>query len=141
MTGAKLAAAAESLVGTSFRLHGRDPANGLDCIGVVTVAFALCGRNTPIPRGYGIRNTGIAQWLVFAEKAGMAEVREAGQPGDLILVRPGPGQHHLLVELARERFVHAHAGLRRVVVQPGPLPWPIERRWRLAEQDDRPWPR
>jgi murein DD-endopeptidase / murein LD-carboxypeptidase len=28
-------------------------------------------------------------------------------------------------------LVHAHAGLGKVVVTPAPLPWPIERHWRL----------
>ena len=53
-------------------------------------------------------------------------------PGDLILARPGPAQHHLLVASGPDRFIHAHAGLRRVVAMPGPLPWPVLHRWRFA---------
>ena len=40
MSGAALAAAAESLVGTRFRLHGRDPDTGLDCVGLLAASLA-----------------------------------------------------------------------------------------------------
>lgn len=135
MSGAELAAAAETLAGTPFRLHGRDPATGLDCVGVVVAALQACGRPGAGPYGYGLRHSSIARWLTHAAEAGLAEADGATAPGDVHLVRPGPGQHHLLVALAHGRFVHAHAGLRRVVIQPGPLPWPTARRWRLAPQD------
>ncbi|MFA9200910.1 MAG: NlpC/P60 family protein [Cypionkella sp.] len=135
MSGARLAEAAEALVGAPFRLHGRDPASGLDCVGVIAAALAACGRAVPAPHGYGLRNRSIAPWLMLAERAGLAETAAPLAPGDAVLARPGPGQHHLLIALAGGRFVHAHAGLRRVVVQPGPLPWPELRRWRLAPQD------
>ncbi len=36
---ADLAAAALNLIGTPFRLHGRDPATGLDCVGLVAEAM------------------------------------------------------------------------------------------------------
>lgn len=132
MTGDDLARGAETLAGVPFRLHGRDPATGLDCVGVVAAAFAACGRRPRSPRGYGLRNRAIDRWTALAEAAGLDRVQGDRRPGDIVLVRPGPGQHHLLVALAGDRFVHAHAGLRRVVVQPGPLPWPIERCWRLT---------
>ena len=35
MSAQALAEAAAALVGSRFRLHGRDPATGLDCIGGV----------------------------------------------------------------------------------------------------------
>lgn len=131
MIGADLARAAEALVGAPFRLHGRDVATGLDCLGVVTAAFAACGREQgPLP-AYGLRNRSIAQWPEQAEHAGLRPSASPAIAGDVVLVRPGPGQHHLLVALGTDCFVHAHAGLRRVVVQPGPLPWPVERLWRL----------
>jgi hypothetical protein len=39
----------------------------------------------------------------------------------------------LLLTAPPHGFVHAHAGLRRVVTTPAPLPWPIECHWRLAD--------
>ena len=135
MTGAQLAVAAEALVGAPFRLHGRDPASGLDCVGVAAAALSKIGRAVREPDGYGLRNRSIARLLALAEANGFAEARGPLAAGDLLLVRPGPGQHHLLLAAGPDRFIHAHAGLRRVVAQPGPLPWPIERRWRLASKD------
>ncbi|MGN3974446.1 NlpC/P60 family protein [Tsuneonella sp. SYSU-LHT278] len=135
VSGARLAAAAEALAGTPFRLHGRDPASGLDCVGVVAAAFAACGHSPPKLCGYGLRNTAIHRWTDLASLVGLVDAAGGAKPGDVILVRPGAGQHHLLLALDRDRFVHAHAGLRRVVIQPGPLPWPVERRWRIAEEE------
>lgn len=135
MTGAELAAAAEALVGAPFRLHGRDPATGLDCVGVIAAAFSACRRPIPDPRGYALRSIAITRWLGLAEGAGLADCNAPMAPGDIVLVRPGPAQHHLVIAASGGRFVHAHAGLRRVVAQPGPLPWPIRRRWRLVAQD------
>ncbi|MGX7951410.1 NlpC/P60 family protein [Tsuneonella sp. HG249] len=135
MTGADLAHAAARLVGAPFRLHGRDPVTGLDCVGVVAAAFAECGRPIAAPRGYGLRNRSIEPWLSLADESGLSEVCGRAKAGDVVLVRPGAGQHHLLVQLAGGRFVHAHAGLRRVVAQPAPLAWPEARRWRLAQED------
>ncbi|WP_234024915.1 hypothetical protein [Tsuneonella amylolytica] len=120
-----------------FRLHGRDPATGLDCVGVVAAAFAACGTRPHVPHGYGLRNRSVGALLELAGAAGLADASGEDAVGDILLVRPGPAQHHLLVALSGERYVHAHAGLRRVVIQPGPLPWPVERRWRLAAKETR----
>lgn len=43
--------------------------------------------------------------------------------GDLLLLAPGADQLHLAV-LTERGFVHAHAGLRRVVETPGEPQWP-----------------
>ena len=51
---------------------------------------------------------------------------------EILLVRPGPAQHHLLVVTSLSSFVHAHAGLRRVVEAPLPTSWPIMRHWRFT---------
>lgn len=133
MTGAALARAAEALVGAPFRLHGRDAATGLDCLGVVTAALAASGRDPGSLPAYGLRNRSIDRWIALAERAGFRPSAAPALAGDVVMVRPGPGQHHLLVALEGNLFVHAHAGLRRVVVQPGPLPWSIDRRWRLQQ--------
>ena len=127
--------AAEALIGTPFALHGRSPQHGLDCVGLVACALADCGIAPHTPEGYGLRNAGISRFLVLAEGNGFEAVSETGadkiRRGDLLLVAPGPGQSHLLIALAPDRFVHAHAGLRRVAAYHGPLGWPIEHHWRL----------
>lgn len=127
----KLAAAAEALVDAPFRLHGRDPATGLDCIGVILAAFAGCGRSVGPPPSYALRNTGIAHILPLADRAGLVETTAEPAAGDVILVRPGPAQYHLLIQATDRHFIHAHAGLRRVVRHPAPLPWPVAMRWHL----------
>lgn len=134
MSGADLARAAEALAGTPFRLHGRDPATGLDCVGLYTAAMEAIGRPVTIPPVYGLRNTDIAHALSFAGQAELCDVQAPMIPGDVLLLRIGPGQAHIAITLSGARFVHAHAGLRRVAVSPGPISDPILRHWRIAQQ-------
>lgn len=135
------AQAAEALVGVRFRLHGRDPATGLDCIGLVGAALARCGAPVRYPQGYRLRNHGIRRWLEFAEPNALYRCAELVRRGDVILTRPGPAQHHLLVALGAGRFVHAHAGLRRVVAQPLDIPQPPPAHWRLDPDPEHIWQR
>jgi len=130
--GVALALAAEQLINTPFRLHGRDPATGIDCVGLLVLALAAIGRTVPAPSGYGIRNSELGTALAFAPGMGLAETDDAVGTGDVILVEAGPLQHHLLIAAENSRFIHAHAGLGRVATTPGPLAWPILRHWRLA---------
>lgn len=127
------AAAAEALLGAPFRLGGRDPATGIDCVGLVACAL---GPGVTAPRGYGLRNSDIARHLSLVARAGFAPAAGAISRGDLILAVPGPAQHHLLIALAPDRFIHAHAGLRRTVLHAGPLPWREQGRWRLQPTRD-----
>lgn len=128
--GDRVAAAALDLVGTPFRLHGLDPAYGLDCIGLCVSALKQAGLRAQPPRQYRLRNGSITRHLAALGKCDLAETTAPIAPGQIVLVSPGPAQHHLLVASDNERFIHAHAGLRRVVAMPGPLPWPVLRQWR-----------
>ncbi|WP_324740606.1 NlpC/P60 family protein [Tsuneonella sp. CC-YZS046] len=130
--GTALAKAAEALAGAPFRLHGRDPETGLDCVGLCLAALAAIGRPVRVPACYGLRNRSIASLLRFADEAGLAEAVGPIQPGDIILTRPGAAQFHLSIAAGPGRFIHAHAGLRRVVVTPGPLVAPVLRHWRIT---------
>ena len=137
----QFAGAAETLVGTRFRLHGRDPETGLDCIGLVGCALEACGKAVRYPRGYRLRNADIARWLDFAGANGLHGCRGMTMRGDVLLIRPGPAQHHLLVALGADRFVHAHAGLRRVVAQHiAAMAAPLAH-WRLQPELETPWQR
>jgi cell wall-associated NlpC family hydrolase len=133
MTPDAFAAAAEALLGAPFRLGGRDPATGVDCVGLVACAL---GGEVEAPEGYALRNSCIGRHLAFAVRAGFVAAEGPTARGDLVLAVPGPAQHHLLVVLGRNRFVHAHAGLRRVTLHLGPLPWPVLSHWRLASEKD-----
>jgi len=133
--GERVAQAAAGLVGARFRLHGRNPATGLDCIGLAAVALARAGLRAVAPHGYALRNSSIERALGALAGCDLAPAAPPAHAGDIVLVAPGPAQHHLLVATGAGRFVHAHAGLRRVVVLSGPLPWPILRLWRPGKKD------
>ena len=137
--GDTLANAAEALAGTRFRLHGRDRVTGLDCIGLVGAALADCGRTVRYPRGYRLRNADIGRWFGFAADNGLRSRKGAIQRGDVLLTRPGPAQHHLLVSLGDARFVHAHAGLRQVVIQQLIPLDPILAQWRIGPNPEQSW--
>ena len=113
-----LAEEAEALVGVPFRLFGRDARYGLDCVGLVAAALARSGAAVSAPSGYALRNTGIDPFLPFAAKAGLMPCEGDPKRGDVLLLQPGPAQHHLAIATGPDTIVHAHAGLRRVVLQP-----------------------
>ena len=138
MTGIieRFASHAEQLIGTRFRLHGRDPETGLDCIGLAACAFERTGAANIAPSGYALRNLDISRHLKTLLPAGFSPVHGEAERGDMLLVRPGPSQQHLLIALGQTRFVHAHAGLGRVVIQTGLSGWPVLHHWRLAAAQD-----
>lgn len=132
MSAEQLAAAAASLAGAPFRLHGRDPATGLDCIGVLAIALAAAGRRGRLPNDYTLRNRILPDTSQIAKLCGFIPVLDRIETGDVVICHVGPCQFHFAIALGGNRFVHAHAGLARVVITPGPLPWPIIQHWRLS---------
>lgn len=130
--GEALAAAALGLVGCRFRLYGRDPATGLDCVGLVCAALARCDRRPATPTGYGLRNLAIDDWLPLAEQSGLARAEGTVRTGDVLLIALGFAQHHLVIAADADRVVHAHAGLRQVVLQPRDPAWRVCAMWRMA---------
>lgn len=132
MTPNRLADEAAKLVGVSFRLHGRDPKTGLDCIGLLAAAMARGGHPRTFPTGYPLRLRDLSQWLPAPEACGFAAASPPYQPGDVVMVQPGPAQFHLAIADRTLGWVHAHAGLRRVVRDAAlPAGTPIHH-WRLA---------
>ncbi len=117
MTGLELAQAALSLVGCRFRLHGRDPASGLDCVGVLHAALAQCGRAAPLPATYTLRLRDPDPWLPDPAACGFVKADRPFAPGDAVLLQVGPAQVHLALCAPDRGWIHAHAGLRRVVHQ------------------------
>jgi len=127
----RLGQAAAALVGCRFRLHGLDPASGLDCVGLVYASLAALGFQPVAPRGYGLRNLSIDQWLEFAERSGLEPTEEELGPDQVLLVDLGFGQHHLMITTEEDEVVHAHAGLSRVVKHRRDPSMHICKRWRL----------
>lgn len=125
---AALADAAASLIGIRFRLHGRDPATGLDCVGMVAEAMRRAGIEPVVPAGYRLRTASVQSLLPFAR----ANRLEPTAPcdADVLLVMVSPIQPHLVI-CAPDGFIHAHAGIGRVTFLPGRLPWPAEGAWRV----------
>ncbi len=115
--------AALRAVGTRFRLHGRG-ADGLDCVGLVALALRAGGYSGDVPTGYALRG---GDWGVLDRLLVRVAIAE---PGDVLLMAAGPGQLHLGIG-TQDGFVHADAGLRRVVERPGTPPWPVIGIWRM----------
>lgn len=128
----RFAAAADGLVGTPYRLHGRDPDTGLDCVGLVLSAIAAAGRQPSELPTYGLRNLSLDRLLPFAAKNGFVEATGSPREGDLLLINSGPAQHHLMIARDRSTYVHAHAGRRQVVRQSGLQQASIVHHWRSA---------
>lgn len=84
---------------------------------------------------YPLRMRGMPDLDAIVAACGFVTAEDRVRPGDILLARTGHGQFHLAIALTGDSFVHAHAGLRRVVVQPGPLAWPLVGRWRLLPED------
>jgi murein DD-endopeptidase / murein LD-carboxypeptidase len=117
---AAIVAAVRGCVGTRFRVQGRLPGVGLDCLGVVQVAARAAGAELPDADGYDLRGGGMLA-LDAALAAAMRRVAVAC-PGDVLLVAPGARLRHLGV-VTDLGIVHAHAGLRRVVEGPPGPDW------------------
>ncbi len=115
-------------MGARFRLHGREAAGGLDCVGLAALAMAAGGRRGPVPTGYPLRG-GHVDAVAAAVGDGLVAC-DGGRAGDLLLFAAGPGQLHLAVR-TDGGFVHGDAGLGRVVERAGEAPWPLLRAWRL----------
>lgn len=129
--GAAFAAAACSLVGVPFRLHGRDPTHGLDCVGLVAAALRRAGRQSVTIPPYRLRNGDFARFEPVIARAGFARGEAPDRIGELILLVPSPGQFHLAIAISPARIVQAHAGLRRSVISPMPEQLDIARSYRL----------
>lgn len=125
---AVFAEAAASLIGVRFRLHGRDPVTGLDCVGVVAEAMRRSGTEPVVPAGYRLRTVSVSGLLPFAQ-ANRFEPAEPSE-ADVVLVKVSPIQPHLVIRTSGG-FIHAHAGIGRVTFLPGALPWPIARGWQV----------
>jgi lipoprotein Spr len=129
--GEPIAARARELLGTRFRFQGRGP-DGVDCIGVAVHALGL--RCEAAPRDYALRGGSLARLGAGLQAIGLQLCAdEAAAPGDVLVLRPAPEQLHLAVATGTG-FIHADAGLRRVVERPLPLPWPCLARWRAPQR-------
>ena len=117
-------ASARALIGTPFRLQGRDR-DGLDCIGLIA---AVHGLETDAPRAYALRGTTIDQAMEALDRHFARRSAASLRVADILLLQPGLPQLHLGLWTG-VGLVHAHAGLRRVVETPGPPAFPLLGIW------------
>ncbi len=112
---------ARSLVGTRFRAQGRDPALGVDCLGLAIAAY---GTNRAAIRSDYRLGGDHKRELMVGLAAGFRRVaRTRVRSGDLLLMRIAERQYHLAV---RTETGFVHADVRRGVVEtPGVPPWPV----------------
>ncbi len=116
MASKRTAARARALVGVRFRPQGRDPAKGLDCVGVVIHAFRLEAGS--IPDDYRLSSLGRTAELMAGILARFAPLRRA-EVGHLVVMEAGRRQMHLGVR-TEAGIVHADARTGRVIE--GPIP-------------------
>lgn len=131
MTPNRLAREAEKLVGGRFRLHGRDPKTGLDCIGLLAAAMARGGHPVTLPTGYPLRLRDLSAWLPAPQTCGFTRATPPFRPGDVVMVEPAPAQFHLAIADRTLGWVHAHAGLRKVVRDAALPAGALIHHWRL----------
>jgi murein DD-endopeptidase / murein LD-carboxypeptidase len=121
----KLIARARSVLGAPFRLHGRDPETGLDCVGLIAWVYEL---GTNIPAGYALRGGDGARFAQIISALGLTKRRAAFRAGDLLLMQAGAAQFHLGLWTGTS-LIHADAMLRRTVEMPGTPPWQVIGAW------------
>jgi hypothetical protein len=120
-----------NLVGAPFRLHGRSPEIGLDCVGVVAACLFDAGYRFETPTDYRICGDFEARALAFFADPRFQNVGDGSWvAGDILLLRPGPRHIHFAV-LAQGGAVHAHVGLGRVVFTPLPMTYDKIAQWRF----------
>jgi lipoprotein Spr len=112
---------ARAFVGTRFRPQGRDPSLGLDCVGLLLCTFGIPIES--VRRNYLLRGDHRAE-IERELTANFRRVRSAKRTGDLMLLSIASDQLHFGIRTDRG-FVHAHAGLGRVVETPGEPPWRV----------------
>lgn len=120
------------MVGAPFRPQGRDPALGLDCVGLVAAAYRAAGRRLPAPAGYPLRGWDRTRIVDALDAAGFDPVDALRREGDVALITYRTGQFHLGL-IGRASIIHAHAGLRRVVETPFDGMIEAAPRWRLQK--------
>lgn len=123
--------AALALVGARFRFHGHDPATGLDCVGLVAMAYRTAGYAVAALPTYRIRDMDADATALLLAAMGLERVAGAAT-GDVLLCMVAARQPHLGI-VGPDAWVHAHAGLRRVVLVPGDCP--AGERWRLMSME------
>lgn len=120
--GEQALARARILVGTRFVAQGRDPAIGLDCVGLALHAYAI--EAAGVSDDYRLSGAHRGAILAFARAKFRRVPQTRRRVGDLLLLRPGTAQWHLGIWTG-DGLIHADIVSRRIVERPGPPDWPV----------------
>lgn len=115
---------ARALIGTPFRLQGRNPKIALDCVGLVIEAFEL--PEELFPCSYGWRSHSLAQIDTILHSHFRRVSRPSKRLGDVLVLKCGKDRYHFGI-VADTGLIHADAVLGRVVCRPWPLELAIAR--------------
>lgn len=99
-------------------------------MGLVEAAMTAAGQPVRLPVDYTLKMRSIKRFAEVALQVGLVPASGSAKAGDILLLRVGPCQFHLGIFGLNGDFIHAHAGLRRVVSSPLPQ-GDILDRWRL----------
>jgi hypothetical protein len=112
---------ARALVGIRFRPQGRG-ADGMDCVGLILSAYAIS--SAAARRNYRLAGDHRAELELGLAQSFRRVSSRSLKPGDVMLLALARERFHLVVRTAAG-FVHAHAGIGRVVETPGLPDWPL----------------
>lgn len=139
--GISYADRAKALIGCRFRPQGRSAHTGLDCLGLILETFDIAADAARAEyRLRGDHGRELRRGLLaYFRRISKRQLRS----GDLLLLRVAADQLHLAVT-SGAGFVHADAGLRKVVETPGEPRWPVIAMYRRRSRPSRKelqWPR
>lgn len=107
MTADEIITAARLCLRTPFLHQGRQVGIGLDCAGLAVQVARSLGCEVIDMEGYGREPTlGMLETMLDAQPYLERVTDNAGQPGDLLLMRFVAAQQHLAI-LAGETMIHA----------------------------------
>ena len=120
--GEQAVARARALLGTRFVAQGRDPAIGLDCVGLALLAYAI----DPVGVSDDYRLSGAHRGTILrlAGTNFRRVARTRMRCGDLLLLQPGAAQWHLGIWTGGG-LIHADIASRKVVERPGAAAWRV----------------
>lgn len=114
MTADDIIRTARDVIGARFRHLGRDPANGLDCAGlIVHVAKELDIVHDDLPVYPRLPSGGLLESMLDAQPE-LERVKGRPNAGDILLMRFGGDPQHLAILTADNTIVHAWAIARKV---------------------------
>lgn len=107
--------AARKYIGVKWKHQGRNPASGLDCLGLIVQVAKDIGLEPYDPVDYSKRPDG--QRLIAELNAQLKQTVDY-QAGDILLMRMGANPQHLAIVNETGGIIHSYAEIRKVVEHP-----------------------